>query len=145
MIFLRFVKMNQTDLGIAGLEPDRLKLKATTQTSNYFFFSLHAEKYILLTCLVFKVECSNRHNLGSPIEKRAQSWHRVVELTSNKQVQHSSTCQSGTKHRVLSIWGRGSGLVSQVPCLGDALVVVGVLKKVKGTISEVQCCLSKWA
>ena len=33
--------------------------------------------------------------------------------------------QSRTKFRVLSTWGLGSGLVSQVPCLGDAIVVVG--------------------
>ena len=54
--------------------------------------------------------------------------HRVAELTRNRPVQQSSTCQSGTQHRVLSIWGRGSGRVSQVPCLGNAIVVVGVKK-----------------
>ena len=56
------------------------------------------------------------------------SWHRVVELIGSRPVQNSSTCQSGTQYRVLSIWGCGSGLVSQVPCLGDAIVVVGILK-----------------
>ena len=40
-----------------------------------------------------------------------------MELIGSRPVQNSSTCQSGTQYRVLSIWGRGSGLVSQVPCL----------------------------
>ena len=52
----------------------------------------------------------------------------VVELIGNRPVQYSSTCQSGTQNIVLSIWGRGPCLVSQVPCIGDALVVVGVKK-----------------
>ena len=36
---------------------------------------------------------------------------------------------TGTQCRVLSTWGLGSGLVSQVPCLGDALEVAGDKKK----------------
>ena len=48
-----------------------------------------------------------------------------MELKGNRPVQHSSTCQSGTQRGVLSICGRGFGLVSQVPCLGYAIVVVG--------------------
>ena len=52
-----------------------------------------------------------------------------MELKGNRPVQHSSTCQSGTQRGVLSICGRGSSLVSQVPCLGYAIVVVGDKKK----------------
>ena len=33
---------------------------------------------------------------------------------------------AGTQLRVLSIWSLGSGLVCQLPCLGDAIVVVGI-------------------
>ena len=50
-----------------------------------------------------------------------------MELIGNRPMQVRSTCQSGTELRVFSIWGRGSGLVSQVPCLGDAIVMAGVL------------------
>ena len=50
------------------------------------------------------------------------------ELIGSRPEQNSSTCQSGTQNRVLSMWGSGTGLVSQVPCLGNALVVVGILK-----------------
>ena len=53
----------------------------------------------------------------------------VAGLTGNRPVQDSSTCQSGSQFRVLSIWGLGSGFVSQVPCLGDAIGVVGEFKK----------------
>ena len=54
-------------------------------------------------------------DVGNPNEKRALLiWHRVKELIANRPVQHRSTCQSGTQYRVLSIWGRGAGLVSQV-------------------------------
>ena len=47
-----------------------------------------------------------------------------MTLIGSRPVQYSSTCQSGTQ----SIWGHGSGLVSQVPCLGNAIGVVGVIK-----------------
>ena len=46
----------------------------------------------------------------------------------NRPVQYSSTCQSGSQLRVLSIWGLGSVLVSQVPYLGDTIGVVGIKK-----------------
>ena len=36
-----------------------------------------------------------------------------------------------TQHRVLSIWGQGSGLVSQVSHLGNPLGVVGIKRKKK--------------
>ena len=62
-------------------------------------------------------------------EKALLSRHGVVELIGNRPVQYSSTCQSGTQYRVLSVWVYGSGLDSQVPCLGDAIVMVGILKK----------------
>ena len=48
---------------------------------------------------------------------------RVVELKGNWP--KYSTCQSGTQLSVLSIWGLISGLVSQVPSLGNTIVVVG--------------------
>ena len=53
------------------------------------------------------------------------NWHRVVELTGIRPVQDGSTCSTGTHFSVPSFWGLGSGLVSQVPCLSDALGVVG--------------------
>ena len=56
------------------------------------------------------------------------SWHRVMELIGKKPVQYSSACQSGIQYRVLSIWGHESGLVSQVSCLGDEIVMVGINK-----------------
>ena len=40
-----------------------------------------------------------------------------------------SACETGTQYRVPSIRGFGSGLVSQVSNLGDALGVVGIFKK----------------
>ena len=43
----------------------------------------------------------------------------------NRPEQYRSTCQSEIQFRVLSIWGRGSSLASQVPCLGNTIVVVG--------------------
>ena len=52
----------------------------------------------------------------------------MTEFEGRSPVQKGSTCQSGTQYRVLSIRGRGSGLVSQVPCLGDSIVVVGIKK-----------------
>ena len=36
---------------------------------------------------------------------------------------------TGTQHRVLSSWDLGSGLVSLVPRLSNALVMVGVKKE----------------
>ena len=60
--------------------------------------------------------------------------HGVVELKSNRSVQNSSTCQSGNQSRVLSSWGLGPGLVSQVPYLGEALGVVGVKKRLNEDI-----------
>ena len=42
--------------------------------------------------------------------------------------------KTGTKLRVLSIWGLGSGLVSQVPSLGDAIGVVGVKKSIQDNV-----------
>ena len=44
------------------------------------------------------------------------------------------------KLRVLSTWGLGSGLVSQVRCLGDALAVV-VVKKLFLRCRPLQICL----
>ena len=55
---------------------------------------------------------------------------KLMELIGDRSVQYSSTCQSGTQYRVFSIWGRGSGRVSQVPCLSNAKVLVGNLKNV---------------
>ena len=52
-------------------------------------------------------------------------WHRVLGLTGIRAMQDGSTCQRGTQYRVLFIYGLGSGLVSQVLSLGDALGVVG--------------------
>ena len=59
------------------------------------------------------------------VDEKKLSWHRVVELTGNRPVQGGSTCFTGTQCRVPTIWGLGSGLVSIVPCLGDALGVEG--------------------
>ena len=36
---------------------------------------------------------------------------------------------SGTQFKVLSLWSLGSDLVSQVPCLGDAIDAVGEKNK----------------
>ena len=48
-----------------------------------------------------------------------------MELSDIRQEQDGSASRTGTQHRVTSIWSLGSGLVSQVPGLGDALGVVG--------------------
>ena len=55
---------------------------------------------------------------------------RVAELMANRPVQHSSNGCAGTRFRVISIWGLGPGLVSQVPCLGNAIVMVGIKKTI---------------
>ena len=68
--------------------------------------------------------------------------HGVVELKSNRSVQNSSTCQSGNQSRVLSSWGLGSGLVSQVPYLGEALGVVGVKRRLNEDIFRTKHQLS---
>ena len=57
------------------------------------------------------------------------SWHRVVELIDGRPEHNGSTCQSRTQYRVLSKLGGGSGLVSQVSCLGNAIVMVGIKKE----------------
>ena len=49
-------------------------------------------------------------------------------------VLHSSTCLSRNPDQSLTVsdWGLGFDLVSLVPCLSDALGVVGVNKKALG-------------
>ena len=51
---------------------------------------------------------------------------------------------TGTQCRVLSTWGLGSGLVSQVPCLGDALEVSGDLKKWMLSTVRMSIILCTW-
>ena len=51
-----------------------------------------------------------------------------MELTGISPVQDGSACLTGTHCSVLSIRGLGSSLISQVPCLVDALGVVGKKK-----------------
>ena len=66
-------------------------------------------------------------------------WHRVVEITDIRPVRDSSICWTGTLYRVPSICGLMCGLVNQVPCLGDALGVVGkkeVCLKITVTLSH---------
>ena len=59
------------------------------------------------------------------------SWHKVAELISQRNIAPPANQESSIEY---SIWGRGAGLVSQVPCLSDAIVVVGVIKKSKGVL-----------
>ena len=59
-----------------------------------------------------------------------------MELRGTRPAQICSTFLSGTQQRVLYVGGLGSGLVSQVPSLSDAIGVVGVRKKEKRHIGN---------
>ena len=52
-----------------------------------------------------------------------------MELTGSRPMHNSSTRLTGTQCLVFSPWGLGSGLVSLVPGLGDALGMVGDIEK----------------
>ena len=45
-----------------------------------------------------------------------------------------NSCLSGTQFRVISNWSHGSGLVSQVPCLGNGIGVVRIRKKYRSEV-----------
>ena len=56
--------------------------------------------------------------------------HRVVEPNGCRPVQHSYTCLQEPRKESPLNRGLGSGLVSLVPYLGDALGVVGTIKNI---------------
>ena len=64
-----------------------------------------------------------------PNQERAwKSQHKLWNSTARGQCNIATPVQSGSQFRVLSNRGLGSGLISQVPCLGDTIVAVGVKK-----------------
>ena len=78
-------------------------------------------------------DCLNRGLLNSPIcskrvnfNLRIWAHYKVVELAGIRPVQDGSTSWTRTQHRVPSVGGLKSCLVSQVPCLGDAGIFFSV-------------------
>ena len=60
-----------------------------------------------------------------------RAYHMVVEPNGCRPVQYSSICLQGPWKEYSPTRGLGSGLVSLVPYLGDALGMVGIIKKVE--------------
>ena len=54
-----------------------------------------------------------------------------MELTVIRPLKDGPTCLTGTQCRVPSVWGQGSSLVRQVPCLGDEYGMIGEEKTIK--------------